>query len=72
MVDNFGYYQTPGVSQDASQDNIKKAYHRLANKYHPDVSEDPDCARKFREANEAYNLLKDTEQRTIYDTNYGS
>ena len=37
MVDNFGYYQTLGVSQDASQDNIKKAYHRLANKYHPDV-----------------------------------
>lgn len=70
MADNFGYYQALGVSQDSSQDDIKKAYRRLAKKYHPDVSDDPDCARKFREVNEAYNLLNDSKQRTIYDTNY--
>jgi len=70
MADNFGYYQTLEVSQDASQDDIKKAYRRLAKKYHPDVSDDPDCARKFREINEAYQFLKDSKQRTIYDTKY--
>ncbi len=71
MSDNFGYYKILGVENDASPQEIKKAYRTLAKMYHPDVCDDPDCPRKFREINEAYHLLIDQEKRTIYDTDYG-
>jgi HEAT repeat protein len=72
MSDNFGYYNVLGVENDASSQEIKRAYRSLAKKYHPDVCADPDCPRKFREINEAYQLLIDPEKRTIYDTDYGA
>lgn len=72
MADNFGYYNILGVNQDASSQEIKDAYRELAKKYHPDISNDPDCVRKFREVNEAYQFLKDQKQRTIYNTQYTS
>lgn len=70
MADNFGYYHILGVSQDATSEEIKRAYRQLVKKYHPDVCKGPGCVQKFREVNEAYEFLKDSKQRTIYDTGY--
>ena len=61
------YYQIIGVSRDASQDDIKRAYRKLARKYHPDVSKEPDAERRFKEIGEAYEVLKDPEKRVAYD-----
>ena len=63
------YYEVLGVSKDASQDEIKKAYRSLAKKYHPDVSTEPkDVAEaKFKEISEAYEILSDEEKRKLYD-----
>ena len=62
------YYETLGVKKDASADEIKKAYRRLAMKYHPDRNkEDADAERKFKEAKEAYEVLKDGDKRAAYD-----
>lgn len=63
------YYDTLGVSRDASQDDIRKAFRKLARKYHPDVAEDKTAAEeKFKELNEAYEVLGDPEKRQKYDT----
>jgi curved DNA-binding protein len=61
------YYAALGVERGASQDEIKKAYRRLAQKYHPDVSKEPGAETKFKEIAEAYQTLKDPEKRAAYD-----
>ena len=61
------YYEVLGVSKDATEDDIKSAFRKLAKKYHPDVSKEPDAAEKFKEAQEAYAVLSDAEKRKQYD-----
>jgi curved DNA-binding protein len=61
------YYQILGVPRDASQDDIKKAYRRLARKYHPDVSKEVNAEARFKEVGEAHEVLKDPEKRAAYD-----
>lgn len=68
MVDKQDYYETLGVSRGASQDEIKRAFRRLAQKHHPDVSEHKQEAEdRFKEINEAYQVLSDPEKREVYD-----
>ena len=61
------YYDIMGVPRDATQDDIKRAYRKLARKYHPDVSKEADAEIKFKEVGEAYEVLKDPEKRAAYD-----
>ncbi len=67
MVD---YYKILGVDKNASADDIKEAYRKLALKYHPDVNKSKEAEEKFKEINEAYAVLSDSEKRKQYDT-YG-
>jgi len=61
------YYNTLGVSKTAADDEIKSAYRNLARQYHPDVNKEPGAEEKFKEINEAYQVLSDKEKRTKYD-----
>jgi len=61
------YYAVMGLERDATQDEIKRAYRRLARKYHPDVSKEADAEQRFKEVGEAYEVLKDPEKRAAYD-----
>ena len=61
------YYETLGVERSASDSDIKKAYRRLAQRWHPDVSQDPAAAARFKEISEAYQVLSDPERRQRYD-----
>ncbi len=61
------YYATLGVQQTATQDDIKRAYRKLARKYHPDVSKEPDAESRFKDVAEAYEALSDVEKRAAYD-----
>lgn len=61
------YYEVLGVSKDADEKEIKSAFRKLAKKYHPDVSKEPDAATKFKEAQEAYAVLSDPDKRKQYD-----
>ena len=61
------YYKIMGVARDATQDEIKRVYRKLARKYHPDVSKEPDAETRFKELGEAYEVLKDAEKRAAYD-----
>jgi curved DNA-binding protein len=61
------YYQALGLERTASVDDVKKAYRKLAHRYHPDVSKDPQGEEKFKEVAEAYATLKDPEKRAAYD-----
>ncbi|MGQ7273940.1 DnaJ C-terminal domain-containing protein [Marinobacter sp. V034] len=66
-MDFKDYYATLGVKEDASPDEIKKAYRKLARKYHPDVSKEEGSEDKFKDVGEAYEALKDPEKRAEYD-----
>jgi len=61
------YYEIMGVDRDATQDEIKRAYRKLARKYHPDVNKDENAEDRFKEVGEAYEVLKDPEKRAAYD-----
>ncbi|MCG6863941.1 MAG: DnaJ domain-containing protein [Thiogranum sp.] len=61
------YYAIMGVARDATQDEIKRTYRKLARKYHPDVSKESDAEARFKEVGEAYEVLKDPEKRAAYD-----
>src|SRR5438552_3035767 len=61
------YYQNLGIGRNASPDDVKKAYRKLARKYHPDVSKEKGAEEKFKEINEAYQTLGDPEKRKAYD-----
>ena len=61
------YYEVLGVPRDATPEQIKKAYRRLAMKYHPDVADTPDAADRFKQIGEAYEVLHDPNKRSMYD-----
>ena len=66
-MDFKDYYSALGVARDASDDDIRKAYRKLARKYHPDVSKEPDAQTRMRDINEAKDVLGDKEKRAAYD-----
>ena len=66
-MDFKDYYSIMGLERDASQDEVKRAYRKLARKYHPDVSKEADAEARFKELGEAYAVLKDPEKRAAYD-----
>ncbi len=68
MPEKKDYYDVLGVPRDASKDDIKKAYRKLALKYHPDKNKSPDAEERFKEISEAYAVLYDDEKRKMYDT----
>ena len=65
------YYAALGVTKNASQEEIQRAYRKLARKYHPDVNKTPDAEEKFKDIGEAYEVLKDPDKRAKYDR-YGA
>lgn len=66
-MDFKDYYSALGLDRKASSDEIRKAYRKLARKYHPDVSQEADAESRMKEVNEAYEVLHDTEKRAAYD-----
>lgn len=66
-MDFKDYYKTLGLERGASEEDVRKAYRKLARKYHPDVSKEPDADQRMREINEANDVLRDKEKRAAYD-----
>lgn len=66
-MNNTEYYDRLGVSKDASQDEIKRAYRKMSKKYHPDINKEPGAEEKYKEVQEAYETLSDDQKRTAYD-----
>lgn len=67
MAEKRDYYEVLGIKKGASEDEIKKAYRKMAKKYHPDVNKDPGAEDKFKEINEAYEVLSDPQKKATYD-----
>ena len=67
MADKRDYYEVLGVNKNANDDEIKKAYRKLARQYHPDVNKEADAEDKFKEVKEAYDVLSDGQKRAMYD-----
>ncbi len=61
------YYSMLKIRRDATQDEVKRAYRRLARELHPDVNPDPETQERFKEITQAYEVLSDTEKRRMYD-----
>ena len=66
-MDFKDYYKTLGIERTASEEDVRKAYRKLARKYHPDVSKEPDAQARMRDINEANDVLRDKEKRAAYD-----
>lgn len=66
-MNNTEYYDRLGVSKDASQDEIKRAYRKMSKKYHPDINKEPGAVEKYKEVQEAYETLSDDQKRAAYD-----
>ncbi|AJY76297.1 molecular chaperone DnaJ [Paenibacillus beijingensis] len=67
MAEKRDYYEVLGVGKDASAEDVKKAYRKLARQYHPDVNKSPDAESKFKEVKDAYDVLSDDQKRATYD-----
>lgn len=67
MAEKRDYYEVLGISKGASDDEIKRAYRKMAKKYHPDVNKEPGAEEKFKEINEAYEVLSDPQKKATYD-----
>ncbi|HEL1274813.1 TPA: molecular chaperone DnaJ [Streptococcus equi subsp. zooepidemicus] len=70
-MNNTEYYDRLGVSKDASADDIKRAYRKMSKKYHPDINKEPGAEQKYKEVQEAYETLSDSQKRAAYDQ-YGA
>lgn len=67
MAEEHDYYDLLGISKDASDSDIKRAYRKMSKKYHPDINKEPGAEAKFKEINEAYETLSDGQKRAAYD-----
>lgn len=67
MANKRDYYEVLGLSKGCSEDDIKSAYRKLAKKYHPDLNKEPGAEEKFKEVQEAYEVLSDSSKRAKYD-----